>query len=324
MRARLLALPVALAAGALALAAPAGAVTIGIADQKPDMFGDVRFLDTGMRHARVAVGWDAMGSAWQVEELDRWMAAAREARVVPLVSFMHSRTDRRSLPTPERLLREFRRFRARYPWVREFATWNEVNHCGEPTCHRPQLVAAYWRSLSRDCRRCRVLAAEVLDTPNMVGWVRAFRRHARAEPRWWGLHSYLDANRFRTSATRRLLRATKGGIWLTEVGGIVERRTVRNIRFDESPRHAARAVRWVFQRLVPLSPRLQRVYVYHWNMTPARENWDSALIGPLGNPRPALAIVQREAARETSRRRARARARARTRARATAAGGGER
>ena len=147
--------------------------------------------------------------------------------------------------------------------------------------------------------------------PNMARWVRAFRGHAPAEPRWWGLHNYIDANRFRTASTRRLLRVTKGAIWLTEVGGIVERRNRHKVSFDESPRHAARAVRWVFRRLVPLSRRLQRVYVYHWNMTPQRENWDSALIGPSGNPRPALAIVQREAAREASARRARARARAR-------------
>jgi hypothetical protein len=314
MGARVLVAVVALATGALAPAAPAGAVTIGIADQKPDMFGDVRFLDSGVRHARLAVGWDALDSHWQVAELDRWMAAARAARVTPLVSFMHSRTDRRSLPTPARLVRELRRFRARYPWVREFATWNEANHCGEPTCNRPRLVASYWRALSRACRGCRVLAAEVLDLPNMAGWVRAFRRHAHTEPRRWGLHSYRDANGFQTSSTRTLLRATKGRVWLTEVGGMVQRTTARNVRIDRSPRHAARALRWVFRRLVPLSRRVQRVYVYHWNMTPVRENWDSALIGPSGHPRPALAIVQREAAREASARRSRARARARARA----------
>ena len=321
MGARLLLALAAWLAGVLAVATPAGAVTIGIADQKPDMFGDVRFLDAGLRHARMAVGWDAMTSPWQVSEIDRWMAAAREAGVVPLVSFMHSRTQRRSLPTPERLLYEFRRFRDRYPWVREFATWNEANHCGEPTCHRPRLVAAYWRKLSRECRECRVLAAEVLDMPNMVRWVRAFRRKAKAEPRWWGMHNYIDANRFHTTSTRKLLRATKGRIWLTEVGGIVERRNLHKVGFDESPRHAARALTWVFRRLVPLSGRLQRVYVYHWNITPVRENWDSALIGPRGTPRPALAIVQREAAREETRRRARARARRAAARRAAARAG---
>ena len=81
------------------------------------------------------------------------------------------------------------------------------------------------------------------------------------------------------------------------------------LRRVPAPRGAGRALG--LRRLVPLSRRLQRVYVYHWNMTPQRENWDSALIGPSGNPRPALVIVQREAAREASARRARARARAR-------------
>ena len=151
------------------------------------------------------------------------MAAARGAGVDPLVSFGHSRTDRRSLPTPERFLFEFRRFRARYPWVKEYAAWNEANHCGEPTCHRPRLVAAYYRNMRRECPDCRILAAEVLDMPNMVSWVRAFRRAAGEEPRYWGLHNYIDANRARTTGTRRMLHAVKGQVWFTETGGIVSR-----------------------------------------------------------------------------------------------------
>jgi hypothetical protein len=298
----LIALPALVAGCLLAVPATASALTIGIADQKPDMFGDPRFRAAGFHHARLAVGWDAMGSPWQVAELDHWLTAARAAGVSPVVSFMHSRTDRRSLPTPERLLYEFRRFRARYPWVRNFATWNEANHCGEPTCHREALVAAYWRKLSRECRSCRVLGAELLDMPNMIRWVRTFRRAAWAEPRYWGLHSYIDANRFRTASTKRLLAATKGKIWLTEVGGIVERRTRVKVGFDESTRHSARALRWVFERIVPLSPRVQRVYVYHWNVTGQPTSWDSALIGPRGAPRPAFRVVQREIVREGARR----------------------
>src|SRR3954454_2161859 len=159
-------------------AAPARALTVGIADNKPDMFADPRFGAAGIRIARLSVGWDALSSPWQLAEIDAWLGAAQAANVEPLVSFGHSRTDRRSLPTPERFLFEFRRFRARYPWVRDFATWNEGNHCGEPTCHRPQLVAAYYRKLRRECPGCRILAAEVLDQPNMVRWVRAFRHTA--------------------------------------------------------------------------------------------------------------------------------------------------
>jgi hypothetical protein len=282
------------AAAVLALAAPAGAVGIGIADQKADMFADARFGSSGLRYARLAVGWDALDSPWQVAQLDAWMNGARATGVIPLVSFSHSRTQRRLLPSPSRFRLEFRRFRARYPWVREFATWNEANHCGEPTCHRPRLVAAYFRKMRLECPSCRLLGAEVLDMPNMVEWVRTFRRESTVEPRYWGLHNYIDANRKRTSGTRRLLRATKGDIWFTETGGIVWRKNRRKVTFEESPRHAAVATRFLFERLVPLSRRIKRVYIYHWNKDDTSGTWDSALIGPGGLERPAYHVVKRE------------------------------
>jgi len=296
------ALAAGLAAGA---AAPALALTVGIADNKPDMFGDPRFHAAGVRFARLSVGWDALSSPWQVAEIDAWLGAARAANVEPLVSFGHSRTNRRSLPTPERFLFEFRRFRARYPWVEEYAAWNEANHCGEPTCHRPRLVAAYYRNMRRDCPDCRILAAEVLDTPNMVRWVRAFRRAAHEEPRYWGLHNYVDANRRRTRGTRRLLRAVKCLVWFTETGGIVARHNAHRITFPESRRHAAVATRFVFRRLAKLSRRVTRVYIYQWNAGPPPATWDSGLVGPTGRVRPAYYVVARalgvQAARDAAR-----------------------
>jgi hypothetical protein len=289
----------ALAAALVAAAASAGgamparALTVGIADNKPDMFADPRFAAAGIRIARLSVGWDALSTPWQLAELDAWLGAAQAAGVEPLVSFGHSRTDRRSLPTPERFLFEFRRFRARYPWVRDFATWNEANHCGEPTCHRARLVAAYYRKLRRECPACRILAAEVLDQPNMVRWVRDFRRAAHQEPRYWGLHNYIDANRGRIRGTRRLLRAVKGLVWFTETGGIVARRNRHKVTFPESARHAAAATRFLFRRLVPLSRRATRVYVYQWNAGPPPQTWDSALVGRTGRARPALRVLTR-------------------------------
>jgi hypothetical protein len=303
-RARSLLLLAGLAA-LLALPATAGALTIGIADNKPDMFTDSRFVASGVAHARLSVGWDALSSPWQTAELDSWLRAAHAAKVTPLVSFGHSRTDRRSLPTPERFLYEFRRFRARYPWVREFATWNEANHCGEPTCHRPRLVAAYYRRLRRECRDCRILAAEVLDMPNMVRWVRSFKRGARHEPRYWGLHNYIDANRRRTIGTRRMLRAVRGQVWFTETGGIVWRKNRGRVPFPESAAHAATATRFLFNRLVPLSRRVTRVYIYHWNMTGLAGTWDSALFDPSGQPRPAFRVVNRALTHQAAKRAAR-------------------
>jgi hypothetical protein len=289
-----LAAPFLVLLAAFAVAAPASALTIGIGDQKPDMFSDPRFLDSGIQLARRAVAWDALTSPGQTAALDEWMNAARAAHVDPLVSFTHSSLNRRQLPTPERLLYEFRRFRARYPWVTEFATWNEANHCGEPTCHRPELVAAYWRKLRIACPKCKILGAEVLDMPNMTSWVKAFRRVSKVQPRYWGLHNYIDANRLRTSGTKRLLKATGSAlIWFTETGGIVSRVNRRKVTFPESASHAAIATRFVFDRLVPLSPRNTRVYLYHWNSEPGPKTWDSALIGPGGKPRPAFRVLER-------------------------------
>src|SRR5688500_7937556 len=113
-----------------------GGVHVGIADQKFDMFSDERFAELGIRHARLAIAWDAMRYDWQVEQLDAWLAGAKALGVQPLISFGHSRTNRRSLPTQMRMRLEFRKLRKRYPWVKTYATWNEANHCGEPLCHK--------------------------------------------------------------------------------------------------------------------------------------------------------------------------------------------
>ena len=292
MPTRLTALLVVLLAS-LCVTSSADALTIGIADQKPDMFTDLRFLASDLHYARRAVPWDALTSPTQTAALDAWLAGARAAHVNPLLSFTHSSANRRQLPSPERLLYEFRRFRARYPWVTDYASWNEANHCGEPTCHRPELVAAYWRKLRVACPTCRILAAEVLDMPNMTSWVKAFRRAAKVEPRYWGLHNYIDANRLRTTGTRRLLKAVQGQVWFTETGGIVSRTNRRKVTFPESTEHAAQATRFLFDDLIPLSRRITRVYLYHWNSEPGPKTWDSALIGPTGKPRPAYRVLQR-------------------------------
>ena len=293
MRRVLLAL-LALLAAALLLPAGAGAVTIGIADQKTDVFSDPLFQDLELRHARYVVPWDVMTDPWQVQELDRWLDAARAADVTPLLTFGHSRREgrRKQRPTPARLRKEFVRLRARYPWITDWAAWNEPNHCSQPLCHRPVLAARYFDIIRRACPGCRVLAGEVLDQPNMVSWVRAFRRAAKVEPKYWGLHNYVDANRFRTRGTRQLLRATKGEIWLTETGGIVKRRTKVKIPLPESTAHAADATRWLFDRLVPLSRRITRVYLYHWSPSTRKDTWDSALVNIHGRPREALRVLR--------------------------------
>jgi hypothetical protein len=275
-------------------------VVYGMGDQKAGMFTDPHFSSLGLGHARRVVAWDALNIRWQRRELDHWMSAAQAAGVEPLIAFTRSRRDRlkKFLPTPQRLAQTFRKFRRRYRWVTHYTPWNEANHCSQPTCEHPRTAARYYNMMRARCRRCTIVAADVLDQPNMVPWLREFRRHAHGEPRLWGLHNYLDVNRFRTSGTKAMLSAVRGQIWITEVGGIVSRRSsrpgVKRLRLGESATHAAQAMRWLF-RLARVSPRIRRVYVYHWDGTrdPA-QTWDSGLIAPNGKPRPAFWIFRRQ------------------------------
>lgn len=275
-----------------------GEVLLGIADQKAETFSDPRMHALGMGRARIAVSWDVLEIDYERERLDRWVAAALRSGVQPLISFQHSARERRSLPSPVGFTEQFLAVRKRYPQVTQFATWNEANHCGEPTCHRPELVAAYWRKLSLACRECTVLAAEVLDMKNMSRWILDFRAHTRRkyrgaarEPAFWGLHNYVDANRFRTIGTRRMRAHTRGQIWLTEVGGIVSRNNRSDLDLPRGPRHAARATKFLLERLVPQTRRIRRLYLYHWQVDDLQGTWDSGLITPAGNERPAYDVL---------------------------------
>jgi hypothetical protein len=294
-------LAVLLATCAAICATAAGAVTpaqtgisVGIADQKPDMFFDSRFTDLGIARARYAIGWDALTSSWQTAEIDAWLQAARDNGVEPLISFGHSRIQRRSRPTPAELRVQFRNFRQRYPWVTTFATWNEANLCGEPTCHRPKLVAGYYRALRKECPSCTILAPEMLDMPNMVQWARDFRHALGFSPKLWGVHNYVEANRFEMTRLRSFLRALPGSqVWLTETGGLVRRNNASTTDIPAGARHAAEVTRYIFDRILPLNPRITRVYLYHWNAGPPTVTWDSGLISPSGGERSALFVLAR-------------------------------
>jgi len=289
---------VALAVSAvLAIPGPAGALVAGVGDQQPFVFADRRFQALEIHHARLSVGWNVLSNRAQTRRLNVWLRAARADGVAPLISFGESQTyeQSRRLPTVAQFAAQFRRVHARYPWITDFATWNEANYCGQPTCHHPALVAAYYRQLRRLCPSCNVLAAELLDVPGMVSWVRRFQRALHGYPAIWGLHDYIGANRLQTASTQALLNATPSLIWLTEVGGVVSRHNHSSHAFRESPAHAATVTRFIFERLARLSPRIARVYVYQWNAGTHRPAaWDSGLVGPHGRLRPAYVVLVAE------------------------------
>lgn len=269
-------------------------VKVGIADQKQNAFTDPRLRALGLKYARRSVAWDAMRYGYQRDEITVWLAATHQAGMEPLITFARSRSPKRrhKPPTPGEYRRQFRRFKKRFPQVRTYSAWNEANHCGTATCHRPELAAQYYKILRHNCVGCTVLAADLNDHPNPVPWVRKFTRALGYEPKLWGYHNYIDANFMRTTLTRRLMRAIKGEVWLTEVGGLVARRNGSTKTMPQGKARAAKVTRFIFDRLVHVSPRITRVYIYHWSSGSKTDSWDSAFIAPNGTPRPSLPVFE--------------------------------
>ena len=277
-----------------------GRPVVGIADQSAAMFSSPLYGKLGVaRISRLVVSYDAvLHRTPEVADVDAWMAAASLAGVQPLVAFNHSRgcfdgtriVRRKAcrLPSVRRYRRALTAFRLRYPGVRVYSPWNEINHHSQPTARRPARAAAFYSAVRRSCPNCRVLAADVLDQPGVGRYLRRFRRHVKGSPRLWGLHNYQDANDGTIDGTREVLRAVPGQIWLTETGGIV--------RFGDgrpfSPSRAARATRRVLA-IARRFPRVKRVYLYNWTGAEKGVRFDAGLTTPGGRPRPAYRVLRR-------------------------------
>jgi hypothetical protein len=267
-------------------------VDVGIGDNNVDFLADARFLATGIKHVRLIVPYDIVRTrGWELARADEWLTRARNLGLEPFVTFGHS--DRRKqqfkLPSVAQYAAGVRAFRDRYPWVREFGTWNEANLVSvQPTGRHPRRAAAYYRALRRQCAAagCRVVAVEVLLTGawRTWRWLRRFREHAGRGPHVFGLHNYPDATRLRFRNTQRFLRIVpRAEVWFTETGGVVRFKK----RWPYNEGRAARAVRHVF-RLAAISPRITRVYLYNWRADGGHPRWDSGFISADGVERRAF------------------------------------
>ena len=290
------------AVSALAAAPAAPALTIGIADQRAGTFHDQRLTGLPVRNARLSVAWDALRYDWQRREIDGWMAAARAVGVQPLVTFGRSRTRKFSLPPSGEYRREVLRFHRRYPAVRELSPWNEPNIAIRPSNSDPHKIAAYYRVLTRICPSCKVLGADVVDTSSLDRWMRAYLREfpRASRPQLWGLHNYVDVNSDSSWGTRVMRRLAPGEIWFTETGAIVRRKEPtrtgkadRRLTIRTGGARALKATERVFS-LAATSPRITRVYIYHWKGTRSG-SWDSALVAPSGRLRPSFRVFAAQA-----------------------------
>ncbi len=275
-----------LTTGLLAAAPAQASFTLGIGDQTTRMIDDPRFQALGVRHTRIVIPYNVMTDRETYDRYGYVLDATQAKGLEVLVAFNHRADSHTFLPSVAAYTRNFKKFRQRFPWIKQYSPWNEANHSSQPTARRPKAAAAYYNAVRANCRGCRIVAADVLDQRGFESWIKTFRRYAKA-PKLWGLHNYADVNRLTDTTIPRMRRATGGGsIWLTETGGIV--RLAEWWPYDE--RRAARATKHVLR--LAERRRIPRVYLYRWSGEPLGSRWDSGLIAFDGRPRPALNVVE--------------------------------
>jgi hypothetical protein len=297
----------------LAAAQPAeAAYSVGISEQNAALFSSPTWQNLRLRRVRYIVPWD-WARTGQRAPVRAFMTAARAHRQDVLVAFTahrgcftgqrYSRRTACRAPSASTYRAAVRAFDNRYPWVRTYSAWNEVNHVSQPTFNRPRLAVRYYRVLRSESRRrhFRVLAADVLDTSNARRYLRAFLRLAPGRPRLWGLHNYQDVNRHTSLDTQTMLETVPGEVWLTETNGIVK--FGNSPQFSYSEARAARCTRWMFTlakryttRRRGMRSRITRLFIYQWFGAPPGARFDAGLTAPDGiAPRPAYFVLSRYA-----------------------------
>lgn len=303
---------VAVVVALLVAAGPADATyRVGVGEQNAAMFSSPPWLALRLTQVRYVVAWDWARTGEQAA-VAAYMNTARARGQEVLVTFgaprgcfdglRYSPSPICRAPSARAYRAAFRTFDDRYPWVRTYSAWNEVNHISQPTFGSPRLAVRYYRVLRSESRRrhFRVVAADVLDTANMLPYLRAFLRQAPGRPRLWGLHNYQDVNSHTDTGTRAMLATVPGEVWLTETNGIVKFGNSPQFRYSES--RAARCTRWMFglaeryqsKRRGTLS-RITRLFIYQWFGAPLGARFDAGLVNPDGTPRPAYFVLRSHA-----------------------------
>jgi hypothetical protein len=312
MRSRLLLL--ALSASVL-LAVPAGAqaaVTVGMAENNPQMFSDPLFTKLGVKQARVVVSWNAISRKGD-DEIDRvtsYLYAAQAARVTPLVTFEHARGDaticnRRKnrkkaqckLPTGKQYEKALRAFKKRFPFVKTVVAWNEINHFTQPTYKNPKAAARFSMIARKVFKGGTVVAADILDQADntrakhptfrsATRYVKKFRHYYKGPRKVCGVHNYSDINRFRSTGTKAVIKALGcKQIWLTEAGGIY-----KFTGFKASQKRQLKATKYMF-KLARQNKKIKRLYVYTW-FGGVTTRFDAGLVAK-GKARKAYAEVRK-------------------------------
>lgn len=299
--------------GSLLVAAPAQAnFTIGIGDQNAGMFQNKLWKDLRLKKVRYVTPWDTALDPVEIANTNAYLTAAFFAKPKQevLIHFsgkrgcfannQYSKSSNCKAPTVKKYTAAFKAFKKRYPMIKNYGTWNEANHISQPIARRnagakkgPKLAAQYYLALKKNCKKCKVVAGDLLSQSDMIKYAKAMLRTLKKRAKLWGLHNYPDVNRKpkkgKRLPTEELLRTVPGDVWVTETGGIVAFEAAKG--FKPSENAAVKALKRMFSiankydtRRPGTKSRITRLYPY--NFIEAQDaRFDAALLNPNGTPR---------------------------------------
>lgn len=283
------------------------AYRIGLSEQNAAVFDNPAFQASGVKRVRYILSWDAYRNDYEMDDLELFIAKARQRGAEPFIHLSASRgcwsnnrykrSKQCRAPSPKRYYRAVKKYRRAFPDVKVWGVWNEANHKSQPTARSPKRAARYADLMRRACKKCTVVGLDVLDQRGMARYVKRFRRHVRRTPRITGLHNYTGVKNNSTRELRQVLKLMPGAVWLTETGGVVKFGSS-----EYSPKRAATHLKRMFRhanrfdrRRKGYRSRVTRVYVFKWYGEQQGARFDAGLVDPDGTPRPGLEVFLRTA-----------------------------
>ena len=291
-------------------------VSVGIGDQSSSTFGVPTFQALKVKKVRYFIRWNAIDNPGEMGLADAYVAAARRAgaRVLMHVSsdVLVRAKDARRLGTRAARLPSVKTYRSKVgALVRRYGgkqldwgVWNEANHDTQPTYKNPRRAAQFFLEMRRMCRGCKIVALDILDQRGAERYISRFysalgsrRRLANVV----GIHNYSYTNRYRSSGTRSIIKATKrqnrrAKFWLTETGGVVS----FGASFPCNPANPAtaerrqdKAVKYMFKLTRQFRRDVQRLYIYNFVGTDCQTRFDTGIVRADGSPRPAYNTVKK-------------------------------
>ncbi len=261
--------------------APASSYRFGLSDYEPSTFSDPRVGELGVHLARDVVPWNVALDKRDLAQVTAWLDAVKHAyHIIPLITFQHA-DNNDPAPSPAQFLKAFLRVPQAVPLGERVRPLGR----GHPrdAAHRPPpwLAAEYYNALAANCRGCEITAPDILDSDgNVEAWVGSVPRTRPPISEDLALQPLQQRQHRQSRADRKLPRGDARA-------GVVQRdrrsRVVALQRQADRPRRSVsrRRVAENIFRLAKLSPRITRIYYYHWR-SPGHSEGQGGQEGDLG------------------------------------------